>query len=137
MRHFLMIVLSLLLAACWQSERSPVTSDAETQQRLAGTWVYLKDRNDGQFKSVTVIAPDGSYTTRGTLTRSNGSSQSSWAGTLLVSHGVLIETTTMHNNTNVEVPEIQRFSIVKLDEREWVVRGEEKPDKTVIFRKER
>ena len=129
MRHASTIMLIMLLTACEQREPSPVMSDADIQQKLAGTWIKEMNLNDGvQVRSVTVFRPDGSYTGKGTIVGSNETQWASEAGTFLVRGGVLILTLTKHSSTNARLPVVTRDRIVRLTDRELVMKSEERPD---------
>lgn len=136
MRLVSMIMLSALLTACGQRDASPAESDAEIQKKLAGTWVKEETNKFGdQFRTVTVIAPDGSYVAEGTFVVSNKTNRFSQAGTILFSDGVLTDTATKHSNTNARLPMVERTRIVRLDDRELVLQSVERPEVSVTFRK--
>ncbi len=138
MRHVTLIMLILLLTACGQRHPSPVTSDRDIQKRLAATWIFETNRDGEQFRSITVIAPDGGYVAEATVVRSNVTQRFSESGTILAKDGVLIETMTRHSSTNARVPLVNRKRIVRLDDRELVVQYEERPDlEPFTFRRER
>jgi hypothetical protein len=132
MRYVLMTTLSLLLAlvsACGQREQSPVTSDAALQKRLSGTWISeMEIKGEGHRRCVHVYRADGSYAGEATTVGSNKTSRVSEAGTFLVRDGVLIVTNTKLNGTNAPVPRVDRDRIVRVDDRELVVRSEDRPD---------
>lgn len=131
-----MIMLSLLLTACGQRHPSLVERDAEVQQKLAGTWVKEETNKYGdQFRTASVIAPDGSYVAEGTFVVSNRTNRFSESGTFLVSNGVLTDTTTKHSDTNARLPTAYRARIVRLDGRELVLQSEERPEVSATFRK--
>lgn len=131
MRHVSIIALSLLLTACGQRQQpSPVTSDADIQKRLSGTWTNEMTIEDGHWKCVTVYRSDGTYAGESTVVRSH-ETQTHWAsesGTFVVKGGVLIMTMTRHSQPNARVPRVDRIRIVRLDDRELVVQDEERPD---------
>jgi len=131
-----MIMLSLLLTACGQRHPSAVETDAEIQKKLAGTWVNEETNKYGdQFRTVTVIAPDGSYVAEGTFVVSNKTDRFSEAGTIRVSGGVLTDTTTKHSDTNARLPFVERTRIVRFNDRDLVLQSEERPEVSATFRK--
>ncbi len=129
MKYVSIIVVSFLLTACGHRQQpSPVTSDADLQKRVAGTWIYEEETGDGQYRCVVhVYRPDGSFAGEGTTVGSNKTIRVSNTGTALVRDGVLILTLTTRNGTN-QVPLVARDRIVRLDDRELVLQSEDRPD---------
>jgi len=132
-----LFTLILLLTACGQRHASPVEGDAEIQSKLVGTWVRETTDNDGEYRTVDTISPDGSYAAEGTFVVSNKTRRFTEAGTILFSSGVLTQTTTRHSNTNARLPFVERTRIVRLDDRELVLQSEERPDVQGTWRRQR
>jgi hypothetical protein len=136
-----MIISTLLLAvaaARGHREQSPLTSDSALQKKLAGTWINEINLGDGGiYTSVIDYKPDGSYTGQSTIVRAGETNKCSEEGTFSIRGDVLIVTMTKHNSTNTPAARIDRMRIVRLDNRELVVKSEDRPDLgTVTSRKQ-
>jgi hypothetical protein len=103
------VLTSLLLAGC--SRR-----DATIQGNLTGTWTH--DWGNG-IHGTSVIASDGGYQceisgfTNGRVVRLEG--------TMIVKHGVLIDTLTTDSQTNAQTPRIFQWQIDHMNNHEFVL----------------
>jgi hypothetical protein len=136
---FFALAAVLLLSDC--SRRGEV----EDRKKLTGTWLvegsYPKG---GDFKSTITIDSDGHYVCQVLATSPDDSvtRTGNLAGTFEIKHGVLTDTMTKYSNTNLAQPIISQFWIIRMDDRELVVKwkpgeGEaDYPTNEFVFRKE-
>ncbi len=136
--RLILITTVLMVAGCSRS------SDAEARKKLQGTWVANGSGLHGDdFNSTISIDSGGGYVCK-VITHSPFYSRtitSDLAGTLRITNGFLIDTTTQHSNTNAVLPYVTKFRIVRLDNRELVLspylsNDWEFPTNDVVFRRE-
>jgi len=130
------ILVALLLAACNRQGNGTV-------QRISpGTWVVEGAYpNGGNFKSTLVVAPDGDYRCQ-IIARGSSNEVRTFEleGTFRIQDGVLLDTTTKNSSTNAQVPNTSRARILRMDDREIVVRyehvaGVEYPTNETVLRR--
>jgi hypothetical protein len=122
----------LALASCSQQDAGP-------QAAIAGTWLFAKDMPDGgQMQSTTRVAANGHYVSHlQTLSSNRISRMVTFEGIFEVKDGCLIDTITKDSQTNAApVPRTDRARIIRMDDREMVVRYQGK-DEEVVFRKQK
>ena len=119
------ILLSLLAVGC--SRR-----DTTIQKELTGTWT----RHSGADFAVTnVIAADGSYVCQ--LFGNPNSRVDTLEGTLIAKNGVLIDTVTKDSETNQQTPRVMQWQIVRIDEHELDLSGNNGGTTSTLYKVER
>jgi hypothetical protein len=119
------VLTSLLLAGCSRH-------DAMIQSNLTGTWTH--DWGQG-IHSTSVIASDGDYQceifglTNGRVVRLEG--------TMIVKHGVLIDTVTTDSQTNAQTPRVQQLLIDHMNNHEFVLSSPNLTTKAIFEKVER
>jgi hypothetical protein len=118
--------LSLSLAACNRTDKSTaIPIDAEIRQKLPGTWSVDFIRSNGnRFESTIVVSSNGNYICEIADTRSNDVRFIDIEGTLQVKDGFLIDIITKHSMVTNGHPWTNREQIVRMNDRELVVKVE-------------
>jgi len=124
---FFLITLAVCLTACDRQPSPSFSSDAEVHKKLVGTW---REEN-GKRYCIWVFDSNGNYGAQ-----SDGIRNVTEEGTWIVKDRILKETRTKSNRTDAVLPSIARYIIVRLDDRELVMRLEERPEIAVVYRKE-
>lgn len=132
----ILAVVALILSAC---NRDP---DTRAQKLLVGTWSLTFNYQDGDTTTSTlIIGPDGKYVCR-VVTHGHSGTERTYdrQGTLQVQNGVLIDTMTNTGATKLTRPLVDRSPIVRIDNREFLVRweriaGVSYPTNEPLFRK--
>lgn len=114
------LILTLLLVACNRHN----TSDAALQQSLVGTWRFSTNYpSNKQFNCVSTVASNGVYICQ--LTNSAASLPAhTLEGTWEVKDGLLIDTTTKLDHTNLPSPHVVRAHIIRFENDELGVQYE-------------
>lgn len=126
----------MLLTACDRN------SDAQLQAKLPGTWKLSRSVEGSSVHSTIIVGPGGTYDGEVISAGSDEITRTSiLSGTMEIHHGLLIDTTTKHSNTNAPLPMIFTSSIVRLDGLELVIKyppnaGGDFPTNEIILRKE-
>lgn len=132
MRFVLLLsVVNLALVSCSRRNGDP-------QAAIAGTWLLARDIPGGShFQSTTIIARDGHYVSQISIVHSNHPSRNAaeFQGTFEIKDGLLIDTINKDSQTNSRVPRTSRARIIRMNDREIVVKYEEQ-DTESVFRKE-
>ena len=132
---FLLIMLSVCLTAC---EHHPASlssmSDAEIQKKLAGTWRDQK----GESYSIHVVASNGNYAGQAVFKDADGIRNVTEEGTWIIRDRKLIQTCTKNSSpmAYAYIPTTESFIIVRLDERELVMKLEERPEFDLVYHKQ-
>jgi hypothetical protein len=115
----LLITMAVCLTACGHHQPSLSSlSDAEVQKKLTGTW-----REQGEHAVCTfVVASNGDFVTQGVFNEAHGVRKLTMKGTWIVKNGILIQTYTKSSQTNAHLPISDPLAIVRLDDRELVLR---------------
>jgi len=131
----------LALSACNHPDKTATSpSDAELQQKLAGSWRADVQIPSGiHVQSETIVEPDGSYILLLTNTLVDGLRRVTLAGTLEVKNGILIDTITNDFTNPTLGPRIAGADrIIRLNEHELVLRTTDvdKPQETFTYQKD-
>jgi hypothetical protein len=124
-------MLSLALAGCSRRNADPPAV-------IDGTWSFARNMpGGGQFQSTTAVARDGHYVCQISIVSSNHSSKEGveFQGTFEVKDGFLIDTINKDSQTNGRVPRTSRARIIRMNDREMVVKYEES-DTEAVFRRQ-
>jgi len=97
-------------------------SGSKSTPNISGTWVYESD--DGNFKSTTTVAPNGSYNCKFSTTNSGGVKEGFIEGKYELKDEFLIDTMTKHSNTNAILPHTSKAQIVHYDDKGITLRWE-------------
>ena len=125
-----LITLAVCLAGCDHHQPSLSSlSDAEIQKKLVGTW-----REGGHEKySIVVVDSNGNFEAQ-----SDPSRNITDGGTWIIKDRKLIWTYTKSNQTMAPayLPNSNRCIIVRLDDRELVMKLEDDPEHMAIYQKQ-
>ena len=109
-----------LLAACSRRDEPKPASQVAGRNKMAGNWLWTNAYMKGAF----TVESNGNYV--GVLKRvgSNHLRNIEMQGVMEIKDGVMIETVTKDTQTNGAVPRTSRAQIIRMDEREMVLRWE-------------
>jgi hypothetical protein len=137
----LLLILALtafVLAGCGRQ------GDSKPANLFPGAWVGTGSYVNGwSFKSTVIIGPSSNYVCQVVSFSNSGESRTnSLEGTFEIRDGVLTDTVTKLNNTNMSLPTSTPVRIVRVDDQAMVLEWEQKngtvsPTNNVIFRKVR
>ena len=119
----LAILSGICLLVLGECNRNP---DARAQELLTGTWLMSADYGGANTATYTItVGPDGKYACSVMVRAPSGRQHVfQMQGTWQVQNNVLIDTMTNHSSTNATVPLVSRGQIVRLDDREMLLRRE-------------
>jgi hypothetical protein len=118
----LLVLCATFFAGCKKSNELP-SSKPEPQPKLAGTWKYEHDLEDGRtWWSTVVVGADGSYVCDATNFGPNYFKKIHIEGKWEIKDRFLIDTITNYSNTNAPLPSISTNQIVRFSTNELVIR---------------
>jgi len=118
------IAVSLLLTACGRG-------DSKAQHDLTGTWIA--NYSNGRHSTIA-IRTDGNYSCK--IEGYTNGPTVTIQGRMRVNDGFIVDTCTKHSSTNARVPFVTHIRIVRMDDRELVVKPTiSESDKEIIFTK--
>jgi hypothetical protein len=132
----ILAILALIVSACNQNP------DARAQKLLVGTWSMTANYEWGYNATITIsIGPDGKYVCQVVGRGESGTERTfDMQGTWHVQNGVLIDTMIYNSTTNYTLPSVSRGRIVRIDNREMLLRWERNegwdyPTNETLYRK--
>lgn len=121
MLHFL--ALAVLLSGCTQQ----LSDDGKRQKQLTGIWRCPGGL--GGTTNITTVRSDGHYSR--IAVGSNGVELGRCEGMFKVQDGWLVDTMTMHPDTNLPLPYIVQAEIVRSQDREWTLKWHSRTETTM------
>jgi hypothetical protein len=125
-RELIVTTILLLGAGCSDHSVSKSSNDAGISNRIVGVWKvdeitpkWLTARGLDSFSK------DGTFTSKGTLSRGNLHVGLAFSGTWQIGQGVLVQTITNSSNTNLHIGLVTRTTIVSVDDRHCVFRNDD------------